>query len=244
MKKILATIVTAAVVGAGGLAVASAATPGPPTTAKSSTSASAAAGHPKARLALRKLGFDTAAKTIGLSPADLLKAMKGGHSIADVAAEHHVSDSTVVNAVDAALDQAVQQAETNGRITSAQAAKIEQAVAKRVPKLVEAKPGHLVRRRVVHGAVDVSAKTIGVTPASLLQSMHNGQSVADIASAHGVQAQTVVNALVKAGDTRIDGLVAHHHLSATRAAKLKARLPQLAQRFVNHTRGSGAAQAS
>jgi transposase-like protein len=236
IKKVLATFVTAAVVGAGGLAVASAATPGPSSSAP--TSAATAAGHPKARLGLRKLGFETAAKTIGLSPADLLKAMKGGHTIAAVAADHHVAESTVVSAVETALDHAVQQAEANGKITGAQETKIEQGISKRVPKLVEAKPGALIRHRVVRGAVDVSAKTIGVTTDSLRQSLASGQSVADVANAHHVQPQTVVDALVKAGDTRVDALASHHRISSARAAKLKARLPQLAQRFVNRTRGS------
>jgi hypothetical protein len=62
--------------------------------------------------------------------------------------------------------------------------------------------------------------------------------VADVANAHHVQPQTVVDALVKAGDTRVDALASHHRISSARAAKLKARLPQLAQRFVNRTRGS------
>jgi uncharacterized protein (DUF433 family) len=243
MKKLLATVVTAGVIGAGGLAVASAATPGPSTSTPSSASAQPSTSHPKARLALRKLAFSTAAKTIGISPADLVKAMKGGHSVADVAAEHHVSESTVVDAVKSALDAAIQKAVTSGQLTSDQATKIEAVVAQRVPKLVEAKPAQLARRRFARDAIAVSAKTIGVTPASLVQSLAHGQSVAQVASAHSVDPQTVVGALVKAGDTRIDQLVANHHLSADRAAKLKARLPQLATRFVNHTGSAGSASS-
>ena len=59
-----------------------------------------------------------------------------------------------------------------------------------------------------------------------------------VATAHGVDPKTVVAALVTAGDTRIDQAVANHHLDATRAAKLKARLPKAAQRFVDFTRGA------
>jgi transposase-like protein len=245
MKKILATVVTAAVVGAGGVAVASAASPAPTTPSTASAAATKpATQHSGVRKQLRKLGFDTAAKTIGLSPADLLKAMKGGHSIADVAAAHHVSAATVESAVTSALDTAIQQAATNGRITDAQATKIEAVVAKRVPKLVEAKPGQIIRRAAVHGAVAVSAKAIGVTPDSLRQSLASGQSVAQVATAHDVAPQTVVTALVNAGNARIDKLVANHRLSTTRAARLKARLPQLAQRFVNRTGGAGSAKAA
>ena len=242
MKKILATLVTAVVVGAGGLAVAGAASPSPST---SNPAATTAAKHPGVRAGLRKLGFETAAKTIGLEPLDLLAAMKGGHSIADVAQSHNVTEQTVVAAVVKALDARIQQAVDNHTITSDQGAKIDAAIAKRVPKVVEAKPRQLLRHRVTRGAIDVSAKTIGVTPDALRQAIASGQSVAAVATAHHVDPATVVSALVKAGDTRIDALVAHHHMRAERAAKLKARLPQLAQRFVDHTRdGSKAAAAA
>jgi hypothetical protein len=41
---------------------------------------------------------------------------------------------------------------------------------------------------------------------------------------------------VTAGTKRIDTALANHHLTAEQAAKLKARLPNLAQRFVDFTR--------
>jgi hypothetical protein len=236
MKKILATLVTAVVLGGSGLAVASAtaSTPASSTTAKAAGSTVRSAIGSK----VRKLAFATAAKTIGLSPADLLKAMKGGHSIADVATAHGVAPQTVVDAVVSAVDARIQQAVTSGRITSDQATKLEQIVATRVPKLVDAKPRQLARRRIVAGAIDVSAKTIGVTSDVLRQALAGGQSVAQVATAHGIAPSTVVSALVTAGNARIDKAVANHHLSADRAAKLKARLPQLAQRFVDHKGGA------
>src|SRR5258706_275285 len=83
MKKILATLVTAAVIGAGGVAVASAT--GSPASAPTTASTSKPVGSTVRTTVgskLRKLAFATAAKTIGISPADLLKDMKGGHSIA------------------------------------------------------------------------------------------------------------------------------------------------------------------
>lgn len=240
MKKMLATLVTVTVLGAGGLAVASAAE-SPQGSTPSSASASKAtgrAGHNGVRAKMRRLAFTTAAGTIGISPADLLKAMKGGHSIADVAAAHGVESQKVVDAVVSALDARIQLAVTRGRITSDQATKLEQAVATRAPKLVDAKPKQLRRHRIVAGAIDLSAKTIGVTPEVLRQAIASGQSVSDVATAHGVDPKTVVIALVTAGEARIDQAVANHHLDAARAAKLKARLPQMAQRFVDFTRGA------
>lgn len=247
MKKILATVVTAAVIGAGGVAVASAAdspSSSTPSAASPAKPSARSAGHAGLRAKARVLAFKTAADTIGISPADLLKAMKGNHSIADVAVAHDVERQTVIDAIVNALDARIQTAVTNGRITSDQATKLEAAVTTRAPKFVDAKPKQLHRRKIVKGAIDVSAKTIGVTPEALRAAIVGGQSVAEVASAHGVTSQTVVDALVTAGDKRIDEAAANHRLDATRAAKLKARLPQLAQRFVDFKRGAAKISAS
>ena len=241
MKKILATLVAATVIGAGGLAVASAtaspkvSVPGSTTAAKPAADAARRGG---VRARMRRLAFTTAADTIGISPADLLQAMKGGHSIAEVAKAHGVEKQKVLDAIVTALDARIRQAVTSGRITSDQATKLEHAVATRASKLVVATPTQLRRHRIVAGAIDLSAKTIGVTPEVLRQAIASGQSVSDVATAHGVDPKTVVTALVTAGETRIDQAVANHHLDAARAATLKARLPQMAQRFVDFTRSA------
>jgi hypothetical protein len=240
MKKILATLVTAAVIGAGGMAVASAAdapkASTPPSTATATAKPNAAALKATIGTKIRRFAFSTAAKTIGISPADLLNDMKGGHSIADVATAHGVAPQNVINAIVTGADAKIQQAVTNGKISSTEGAKLEQLVATAAPKFVNATPKQLAHVKIVAAAIDISAKTIGVTPQALRQAIVSGQSVAQVATAHSVSPTTVVNALVTAGDARIDKAVANHHLTAAQAAKLKARLPKLAQRFVDFTR--------
>jgi uncharacterized protein (DUF433 family) len=237
MKKILATLVTAVVIAAGGMAVASAADSPKASTPPSTTTAKPNAQAQKATLGtrIRKFAFATAAKTIGISPADLVKEMKGGHSIADVATAHHVDPQKVIDAIVSGADAKIQAAVSSGKISSAEGAKLQQLVATNAPKLVNATPKQLARHQLVADAINISAKTIGVTPQALRQALASGQSVAQVATAHNVSPTTVVNALVSAGNARIDQAVANHHLSADRAAKLKARLPKLAQRFVDAT---------
>lgn len=241
MKKILAILVTAVVLGASGFAVASAASPGGKTS-ESPTAGDAAKA--KVRAGARKAAFKAAADAIGLSPADLLEAMKGNHSIADVATAHSVEVQKVIDAVVTALDARIQQALTDGKITNEQATKLTAAVAKRAPKLVKAKPKKIIRHKIVRASIDVAADTIGVTYAELRSAIRSGQSVSEVATAHHVGAATVVSALVTAGNARIDKAVANGRLDATRAARLKARLPQLAQRFVDFKRSADSAPAA
>ena len=86
-----------------------------------------------------------------------------------------------------------------------------------------------VRRAVVR----ISAKTIGVTPADLLQELKSGKSIADVAGEHNVQASTVVNA---AGEGRRPGA---HQAGAQPpdhrgpGQEIVARLPALATKVVN-----------
>jgi transposase-like protein len=245
MKKILATLVTATLLGVGGLSIAAAAgspngSPAPGAAASPSTNGPDA----HAREGARAAAFKAAADSIGISTTDLLAAMKGGHSIADVAKSHHVDVQTVIDAVVKALDARIKAGVSSGKITAEQATKFEAAVTKRVPKLVNATLKHLRHRRLVHAAVDVSAKTIGITPADLRAAIESGKSVAEVATAHHVDPATVVHALVTAGTTRIDKAVDAGHLDAARAAKLKARLPQAAQRFVDFTRSPDAKPAA
>jgi uncharacterized protein (DUF433 family) len=240
MKKILATLVTAAVLGAGGMAVASAAAP-------TSSSPSATKPAPKAhrsgvRTKARRFAFKTAADTIGIAPADLLKAMKGNHSIADVAASHHVARQTVIDAIVSALDARIDKALADGKITTEQATNAKAAVATRAPKFVDAKPHQIRRHASRDGALAVAAKTIGVTPDALKQAIVDGQSVSEVAAAHHVDSKTVVDALVAAGNKRIDAAAAKHHWDAARVATLKAKLPQFGQRFVDFKRGAAKAK--
>lgn len=239
MKKILATLLTATLLGVGGLSIASAAESPGSSTAPTTASPSTDSAHTGVRAGARKVAFKAAADAIGISPTDLLNAMKGGHSIADVAKAHHVEVQTVVDAIVSALDARIKAAVDSGKITAEQAAKLEAAVAKRAPKFVDATLKQLRHHKLVRAAIDVSAKTIGISPADLRAALVSGKSVAEVATAHGVAPATVVNALVTAGTARIDKAVADGHIDAARAEKLKARLPQFAQRFVDFTRTAG-----
>jgi len=94
------------------------------------------------------------------------------------------------------------------------------------------RPGRL-HQRIVGGMLKVAADKIGVQPKDLIQARRNGQSIADVANAHQVNPSDVVNAIVTAADQRIDQAVANGRLPQDKADDLKAKVPQLADKFVN-----------
>lgn len=96
--------------------------------------------HPRARQALRGM-VETAANTIGVSPADLVTELKTGKSVADVANEHNVAPDTVVKAIVDAGTAKVDEAVTNGKITQAQGDKIKSRLSDAASKFVNTTRG-------------------------------------------------------------------------------------------------------
>jgi hypothetical protein len=92
--------------------------------------------------------------------------------------------------------------------------------------------GH--RRRLRREGAALSAKTIGITTKQLVTELRTGKSVAQVAGEHGVSTETVVNALVSGADTRVDKAVANKTLTTAQASAIKAKLPTVANKAVNH----------
>jgi hypothetical protein len=90
------------------------------------------------------------------------------------------------------------------------------------------------RARLRRAGAALSAKTIGVTTKQLVTELRTGKSVAQVAGEHGVSTQTVVNALVSGADARVDKAVANKTLTTTQASAIKAKLPALVVKAINH----------
>lgn len=92
--------------------------------------------------------------------------------------------------------------------------------------------GH--RRALPRHALGVAAETIGVSREDLRAQLRDGKTVAEVAQANDVEPQAVVDAIVAAANERIDKGVAEGKITAERAAEVKARVPELAEKLVEH----------
>jgi uncharacterized protein (DUF433 family) len=148
--KTIASASVAAVLGLAGVSVAGATSGTGASQPAASTVASGASGahtgaraEPAARKAaravrrrrLRRAGA-LAAKTIGITPADLLKELRAGKTIAAIATEHGTQPLAVIDALEAAATAKIEAAKAAGKITTDRAAKLEARFAKVIPKLV------------------------------------------------------------------------------------------------------------
>jgi len=92
---------------------------------------------------------------------------------------------------------------------------------------------HGPRLHRIHAGLDVAAATIGISESELVEAVRNGQSVAEVAEANGVETQSVIEALVAEVSARVDEAVASGDLDADRAAEIKAEAVQRITDFVN-----------
>jgi hypothetical protein len=92
------------------------------------------------------------------------------------------------------------------------------------------------RKEIRQAGVDISASTIGVTPQVLVADLKAGNSIAGVATQHGVSPQTVINALVTAADGKVNQAVTAGQLSSTQAKVIEAKVPAYVTKAVDRTR--------
>jgi hypothetical protein len=86
-----------------------------------------------------------------------------------------------------------------------------------------------------------AAKSIGVTEQQLITDLRSGQSVSQVATAHGKTAQEVINVLVGDLTTAINSAQSSGKITASQATALKSHLTQMVTAFVDSTRPPGIA---
>jgi uncharacterized protein (DUF433 family) len=96
------------------------------------------------------------------------------------------------------------------------------------------KAARAVRRRRLRRAGALAAKTIGISPAELVQQLRAGKTIAEIASDHGVTAQTVISALQDAATAKIEAAKTADKITAERAARLETRAAKVIPKLVNN----------
>ncbi|HEY6318590.1 MAG TPA: hypothetical protein VI462_11970 [Acidimicrobiia bacterium] len=85
--------------------------------------------------------------------------------------------------------------------------------------------------RVVVGVLRVSAQTLAITPRDLVNGLCSGQTLAQVASAHGKTSQDLINALIQKADQRVQANEKAGKITqaqeTTREAKVKDKVTKL-----------------
>lgn len=99
--------------------------------------------------------------------------------------------------------------------------------------------GHPRARQLAKAAIKDAAGVIGVSPADLAKELKAGKSVAEVAQAHNVDPQAVIDKLVTDANAKVDEAVAAGKITAERGATAKAKMSERVTKLVNkHFDGS------
>jgi polyhydroxyalkanoate synthesis regulator phasin len=174
-------------------------------------------------------GLEVAAEAIGITEDELATELRSGKSIADVAKANDVDVQKVIDAL---------VAEEKARLEEAQET-LTARVTERVNSTggLKGGPGGLVK-----AGLDTVATAIGISETDLRTELRAGKTIAQVAEAHDVAAQKVIDAIVAASTKAIDEAVAKGTITEERAADLKEDLEERATSMVNEThpgRGRG-----
>jgi hypothetical protein len=108
------------------------------------------------------------------------------------------------------------------------------------PSAQTAKRHPLLRAEIRRAGVKIVADTLGVTRQELRDALKGGQTLSQYTTSLGKDPQTVVDALTKAADTKLDQLVADGTITQERADKVKSNLPARIDKLMNHQFGQHA----
>lgn len=233
MKQLIAIVTAAGLLVLGGTGVAAAASRNPDAPAVT-------ASRHHSRHALRKAVLGVAATTIGIDTKDLAKELRGGKTIAEVAQAHDVDPQKVIDALVAAGNKKLDERVAAGTLDADRAAKLKEKLPSFADRIVNHTPTGHANGRHRRGAtrragLKIAAETIGIDSQQLVSEIRAGKTVADVARAHDVDPQQVIDALVAAATKRIDDAVANGNLDASRAAELKDQLVERITKLVNET---------
>jgi hypothetical protein len=198
---------------------------------------SGAKEKPRAAVALKARAglLQSAASYLGLDRKALVKELRSGKSLAQVATARNKSVAGLETAIFTTFKAKVDKAVAAGKLDNARAQKLVAAAPAVIHRLVtQATPK--VRPAKAHvrgGFLKVAADYLGVDRKALVQELRSGKSLAQVASSKNKSVDGLETAIFNAFKAKVDAAVASGKLNATLAQRLLERAPALIERVVN-----------
>ena len=178
-----------------------------------------------------------AAQYIGVGKAALVKDARTGKTLAEIATAHGKTVDGLKAAMLAAVKTRLDKAVTAGKATPAQEQTKLTRAAKLIDRIVNAKKiGKVTRHAGKARLLKVAGKYIGVTPQALAKDLKAGNSLAQVAAAHGKTAAGLKEALLKPFKSHLDKAVAAKRITAAQAQERLTKIAARVEKLVARTR--------
>jgi uncharacterized protein YidB (DUF937 family) len=154
--------------------------------------------YPRPRVQLWDALVSQVAEATGLSTQDVQNEVRDGKTLTDILTEHSVDPTTVSDAVKTQLTDEINQAVTDGQITQQRADLLLSSLDTALERQMTAVPLNVrvqerLGARVETTLLGVLAEKAGVSASDLLREALTPPSLADIATAHGIDAEAVIS---------------------------------------------------
>ncbi|GMA65422.1 hypothetical protein NZD89_08215 [Alicyclobacillus fastidiosus] len=181
--------------------------------------------------------LESIAKIIDIDSSTLQSDLKSGQSLAQIAQAKGIDEQTLISDIESAQKSKLDQAVSNGKLTSAQEQQILTKLDSRVQQLVEQTGGFSKgmggKAWLGKGRLADLATIIGVDQATLQSDLKSGESLAQIAQSKGLDEQTLISDIESAEKAQLDKLVQSGKLTSAQEQKIlskqDARITQLVE---------------
>jgi len=179
----------------------------------------------------------TLAQELGMTPAEIGKALRSGQTLEEIAQAHGKTVQDVVDAIIAAEKARLDQAVADGKLTQEEA----DAILDRIDKKADAwtrMDGALMGNRPIKGMrtsaiwVRAAAEALDMPVADFMQALRSGQTPAQIAEAHGSSGQALVDAIVSAQRERLEIAVSAGNMTQDRMDRILSRVEKTVSKWV------------
>jgi uncharacterized protein YidB (DUF937 family) len=192
--------------------------------------------HRRGPRGLRGARGEAVAEALGMTTDEVKAALQEGSTLAEIAATQGISEADLVSQLVAQAQAHIDELVASGDLTAEEAAEKSAGLQERVTNAVNADPserqGH--RGRKGHGpALETLGEILGLTTDEIKEGFAAGQSIADMATAQGVDVDSVVDQLVAEAMERVDAAVEAGKIDAERAAEISEGLEEKISDRVN-----------
>lgn len=149
------------------------------------------------------------ADVTGLTPQEVVEQLSAGKTLTQIASDNGQSEADVIAAARNRVDERIEQAIANGRLTRQQADRLLQAFdANAASVMNDPRLGKKIewarRAPVAVSLVKVTADVTGLTPQQVVEQLRAGKTIAQIAAENGKTADDIMAEMRKRGQERLN----------------------------------------
>lgn len=185
--------------------------------------------------------FQGIADTIGIDLETLKAGLEDGQTLAEIAVANGSTAQAVIDYITSQMNERINQAVADGEMTEEVAGELRAELAEDVAAKVnegfdrhgddDIRGGWIKQR--IDGAADGLVALLGVTEDQLETNLKSGMTLAEIATANGVEPQAVIDLLTTEAEAMIDAALAEGEIDQAEADELRTELLPKIGTFVN-----------